>query len=184
MRTPKGNGGWFSGDKNMKGAAQETYQLYCALNLCYEWMQVVIKFGLDFKLDSKKLNHHAPLMLDVISHFIEKNADAKGAAVNAHNKLLDASSKFGTAVAGIDIYKMKTKHLTPMQLAQQMYNAHIYCSNNLLELEAGTYVEWKSEKLQVKMRGGEEEGAQVVDIQKTLNKCIWPSIVLESNNLV
>ena len=75
MRTPKGNGGWFSGDTNMKGAAQGTYQLFCALNLCNEWMQVVIKFGLDFKLDNKKLNHHAPLMLDVISHFIENNTD-------------------------------------------------------------------------------------------------------------
>ena len=78
MRTPKGNGGWFSGDKNMKGAAQGTYQLYCALNLCYEWMQVVIKFGLDIKLDNKKLNHHAPLMLDVISRFIQKILMRKG----------------------------------------------------------------------------------------------------------
>ena len=150
--------GWWAGrGKTFKGAQQGTYKGYCALTLCYHWMKVVIKFGLDVNINTDRIRMYAPQIQYVISHFIEKDGTTKQVAIDTHNQLLESTKKVATSLHGINVYKKKFGVMTDMQLMQQMYNSHIMCSNEVLELEGGKYAGWKNDHIIVEERLVEDD---------------------------
>jgi len=48
-----------------------------------------------------------------------------------------------------------------MQLMQQMYNSHIMCSNEVLELEGGKYGGWKNDHIIVEERLVEDDSSKM-----------------------
>ena len=94
MRKSRSDMGWWDGrGKTFKGAQQGTYQGYCALTLCYHWMKVVLKFGLDVNINTDRIRMYAPQIQYVISHFIEKDGTTKQVAIDTHNQLLESTKK-------------------------------------------------------------------------------------------
>ena len=92
MRKSRSDMGWWDGrGKTFRGAQQGTYQGYCALTLCYHWMKVVLKFGLDVNINTNRIRMYAPQIQYVISHFIEKDGTTKQVAIDTHNQLLEST---------------------------------------------------------------------------------------------
>ena len=55
--------------------------------------------------------------------------------------------KKATTLHGVNVYKKKFGVMADLQLMQQMYNSHIMCSNEVLELEGGKYAGWKNDHI-------------------------------------